>query len=336
LSIGGFWHDNLIMTNETSPIVSATAPAARAVPAGDGPVYANGVFRSPADASVSVFDHGLLYGDGVFEGIRAYNGRVFRLERHIERLFDSAKAIRLDIPHTQAEVCDIVVETCRRNAIHDGYIRLVVTRGPGDLGIDPRKCPRPELFVIARPQLTVYKESAAGIRLITSTFRRNAIDATSPSIKSLNYLNNVLARIEANDRGADEALMLDAQGYVAEATVDNFFIVTEHELVAPPTATNLKGVTRDTLFGLALGLGIRTKEQPFTLFDVWTAREAFICGTAAEVVPVLSVDGRTIGDGAIGPVTGRIVAAYYQLVRSQGRPIQPAPPAREVVAGYRG
>ena len=311
------------MANESSPILA------------DGLVYANGAFRASADACVSVFDHGLLYGDGVFEGIRAYNGRVFKLERHIERLFDSAKAIRLEIPHTQAEVCDIVIDTCRRNAIHDGYIRLVVTRGPGDLGIDPRKCPRPELFVIARPQMKMYQEPSAGLRLITSTFRRNAIDATSPSIKSLNYLNNILARIEANDRGADEALMLDAQGYVAEATVDNFFIVTEHDLLAPPTATNLKGVTRETLMALALGLGIRTKEKAFTLFDVWTAREAFICGTGAEVVPVLSVDGRTIGDGVIGPVTARIVAAYHQLVRSQGHPIQPSAPAREVVAGYR-
>ena len=226
-------------------------------------------------------------------------------------------------------------DTCRQNAIADGYIRLVVTRGPGDLGIDPRKCPRPELIVIARPQLTMYTAAHQGIRLITSTFRRNAIDATSPSIKSLNYLNNVLARIEANDRGADEALMLDAQGYVAEATVDNFFIVTEHALLTPPTATNLKGVTRETLLAVAVGLGIRTDERPFTLFDVWTAREAFICGTGAEVVPVLSVDGRTIGSGEVGGVTARIVAAYHQLVRSQGRPIQPAAPPREIVAGYR-
>src|SRR5436309_3664000 len=262
------------MTPATSPIVA------------DGLVYVSGAFRSPAEATVSVFDHGLLYGDGVFEGIRAYNGRVFELERHIERLFDSAKAIRLAIPQTPAEVCDIVIDTCRRNDIHDGYIRLVVTRGPGDLGIDPRQCPRPELIVIARQQLTMYAGARDGIRLITSTFRRNAIDATSPSIKSLNYLNNVLARIEANDRGADEALMLDAQGYVAEATVDNFFIVTAHGLAAPPTATNLNGITRETLLSIALSLGIRTKERPFTLFDVWTAREAFICGTGCEVVPV--------------------------------------------------
>src|SRR5258706_7003287 len=175
----------------------------------DGIIYAGGAFRAAADASVSVFDHGLLYGDGVLEGIGAYNGGVFKLERHIERLFDSAKAIRLEIPNTVAEVCDIVVETCRRNQISDGYVRLVVTRGPGDLGIDPRKCPRAELIVIARPTLTMYSAASAGIRVITSTFRRNAPDATSPSIKSLNYLNNILAPLEANDPVADEALMPD-------------------------------------------------------------------------------------------------------------------------------
>ncbi|MGH9140764.1 MAG: aminotransferase class IV, partial [Vicinamibacterales bacterium] len=202
------------MPSETSPINDSITPVPRPP---DGIVYVSGKWCPAADASVSVFDHGLLYGDGVFEGIRAYDGRVFRLERHIDRLFDSAKAIRLEIPQTPAEVCALVVETCRRNAIRDGYIRLVVTRGPGDLGIDPRRSPRAEVIVIAR-QLTMYAAAAAGIRIVTSTFRRNAPDATSPSIKSLNYLNNILARIEANDRGADEALMLDGQGYVAEAT----------------------------------------------------------------------------------------------------------------------
>ena len=298
-------------------------------------VYVSGSFHSAADAAVSVFDHGLLYGDGVFEGIRAYNGRVFKLERHIDRLFDSARAIRLAIPHSHAEVCAIVVEACRRNGISDGYIRLVVTRGRGDLGIDPRTCARAELIVIVRPSVSIYRSPAQGIRVVTSTFRRNSPQTLSPSIKSLNYLNNILARIEANDRDADEALMLDINGYVAEATVDNFFIVTDHALLAPPTATNLKGITRETLLSVAVGLNIRAEERPFTLFDVWTAREAFICGTAAEVVPVVSVDGRTIGSGGVGPVTSRIVAAYHELVRSQGRPIQPAPPAREMVAGYR-
>jgi branched-chain amino acid aminotransferase len=301
----------------------------------DGLVYVSGSFVPAAKASVSVFDHGLLYGDGIFEGIRAYNGRVFKLERHIDRLFDSAKAIRLEIPHSPAEVCAIVVDACRQNEITDGYIRLVVTRGPGNLGLDPRLCKRAELIVIVKPSLSIYKSPTAGIRVVTSTFRRNSPEALSPSIKSLNYLNNVLARIEANDRGADEALMLDMNGYVAEATVDNFFIVTEHCLVTPPTSTNLKGVTRETLLSVAVSLGIKTEEKPFTLFDVWTAREAFICGTAAEVVPVVSVDDRTIGAGTVGPVTGRVMAAYDQLVRSQGTPINPAPSPREAVAGYR-
>lgn len=298
-------------------------------------MYVSGVFRAPADAAINVFDHGLLYGDGVFEGIRAYNGRVFKLERHVERLFDSAKAIRLEIPHTPEEVCGIILETCRRNGIVDGYLRVVVTRGPGDLGIDPRKSPRPELIVIARHALAVYAKPADGIRVVTSTFRRNAIDALAPAIKSLNYLNNVLARIEANDRGADEALMLDANGYVAEATVDNVFIVTAQALVTPPTSTNLKGITRETIVALAASLGITVEEAPFTLFDVWTAREVFICGTAAEVVPVASVDGRLIGSGGVGPVTARIRQAYFELVRSQGTPIEASPAAQELAAAFK-
>jgi branched-chain amino acid aminotransferase len=298
-------------------------------------VYVSGAFRSPADAAVSVFDHGLLYGDGIFEGIRAYNGRVFKLERHVERLFDSAKAIRLAIPHTPQEVCAIVLEACRQNGITDGYLRVVVTRGPGDLGVDPRKCPRPELIVIVKKILTLYTAPSKGIRVVTSTFRRNSIEALSPAIKSLNYLNNVLARIEANDRGADEALMLDSSGYVAEATVDNFFIVTGRGLATPPTATNLKGITRETILALAASLGIRCDETPITLFDVWTSREAFICGTAAEVVPVVSVDDRVIGDGAVGPVTGRIVHAYHELVRSQGTAIHGSPAAQELAATFK-
>ena len=301
----------------------------------DGLVYVSGAFRSAADATVSVFDHGLLYGDGVFEGIRAYNGRVFKLERHVERLFDSAKAIRLAIPHTPSELCDIVLESCRRNAIVDGYLRVVVTRGPGDLGVDPRKCPRAELIVIVKPTLSIYAAPSTGIRLVTSTFRRNSIECLSPAIKSLNYLNNVLARIEANDRGADEALMLDMNGFVAEATVDNFFIVTDHALVTPPTATNLKGVTRETILAVAASLGIRTEEKAIALFDAWTAREAFICGTAAEVVPVISIDDRVIGSGAVGAVTGRIVTAYHDLVRSQGTPIHASRPSQELAASFK-
>ena len=284
----------------------------------EGLVYDSGEFRPAKDAGVNVFDHGLLYGDGVFEGIRAYNGRVFKLERHIERLFDSAKAIRLEIPHSPTEVCEIVADACRRNATSDGYIRLVVTRGPGDLGVDPRTCPRPEVIVIVRPTIAIYQSPARGIRMITSSFRRPAPDTLSPSIKSLNYLNNVMARMEAGDRGADEAMILDGHGFVTEATVDNIFIASGDGLITPPTATNLKGVTRETVIELARDLGVPVSEQPFTVFDVWTAREVFICGTGVEVVPVISVDARTIGDGTVGPITRGMVDAYATRVRSEG------------------
>jgi branched-chain amino acid aminotransferase len=288
-------------------------------------VFAGGTFTSSADAGVSVFDHGLLYGDGVFEGIRAYGGRVFKLERHIDRLFESAKAIRLEIPGSRDDVAELTLETCRRNEIVDGYIRLVVTRGAGDLGIDPRSCPRPDVIVIAKQVGALYGgNKRAGIVVVTSTFRRHAPDVLCPSIKSLNYLNNILARIEANDRNADEALFLDRSGYVAEATVDNFFIVADGTLLVPPTATNLKGITRETVIELAAELGIRSEQRPFTLFDVWTAGEAFMCGTMAEIVPVATVDGRTIGNSASdvpGPITSRIAAAYERLVRSTGTPI---------------
>jgi branched-chain amino acid aminotransferase len=285
----------------------------------DGIVYANGRYAPAHEATVSVFDHAVLYGDGVFEGIRAYNGRVFKLERHIERLFQSAGAIRLEIPMTPAQVMDVVVETCRRNAIVDGYIRLVVTRGAGDLGIDPISCPRPEVIVIARTVAALYRRPAdRGISLTTAPFRRIAPDALSPEIKSLNYLNNVLAKIDARDRGADEALFLGADGSVAEATADNIFIVTARGLATPPTMQALKGITRETVMEIALREGLAVEERTISLTDVWTAREVFLCGTMAEVVPVGSVDGRTIGSGAPGDVSTRIMRAYAALVRASG------------------
>ncbi|MFI5178636.1 MAG: aminotransferase class IV, partial [Vicinamibacterales bacterium] len=241
-----------------------------------GIVYSGGAFRPAADAAVSVFDHGLLYGDGVFEGIRAYNGRVFKLHRHIERLFDSAKAIRLDMPMPAAETAELVLETCRRNDIVDGYIRVVVTRGAGGLGIDPRSCARAELIVIARPVGAMYERKPwEGVTLVTSAFRRSPPDVLSPAIKSLNYLSNVLARIEANDRGADEALFLDREGFVAEATADNIFILSDAGLLTPPATSTLKGITRETVLELAAELHITAEERAFTLVDVWTAREAF-------------------------------------------------------------
>jgi branched-chain amino acid aminotransferase len=284
-------------------------------------IYVSGTFRGDEDATVNVLDHGLLYGDGIFEGIRAYNGRVFKLDRHIDRLFDSAKALRLDIPLSRRQIEEVVLDTCRRNDITDGYIRLVVTRGIGGLGIDPSTCCNPELIVIARPVLSFYREPSQGIKLVTSSFRRPSPDTLSPSIKSLNYVNNVLARMEANEHGADEALLLDVNGYVAEATADNIFLVTRQGLATPRTATNLDGITRETVLEIARDLGLPYEERPFSLFEVWTAREVFVCGTGAEVVPVVSVDGRTIGSGGIGPNTRAIVDAYARLVRSTGTPI---------------
>jgi branched-chain amino acid aminotransferase len=296
----------------------------------DGVVYANGTFRPAAEAAVSVFDHGLLYGDGVFEGLRAYNGRVFKLERHIDRLFESAHAIRLPIPDGRDAVAAIVLETCRRNAIGDGYIRLVVTRGPGELGIDPASCRRAALIAIAKPVGPLYRRVGdAGVTLVTSPFRRVAADALSPSIKSLNYLNNVLARIDATDRGADEALFLDRDGYVAEATADNIFVVANGVLRTPPATQTLRGITRETILELAALRRIPVSECPLTLFDVWSAAEVFMCGTMAEVVPVGRVDGRVIGDGTAGPITRAMLLAYHELVRSTGTVIGVQAASRE-------
>lgn len=291
-----------------------------------GVIFVSGRFHPAGEAAVSVLDHGLLYGDGVFEGIRAYNGRVFKLERHIERLFQSARALRLTIPQTPDALVEIVLECCRQNALVDGYIRLIVTRGPGDLGIDPRSCPHPEVIVIAQPRMALYERTTGGIAVVTSSFRRPAPDTVSPSIKSLNYVNNVLARMEASERGADEALLLDANGFVSEASADNVFLVTANGLATPPVATNLGGITRETVIEIAQSINVPCQERFFNLFEVWTAREVFICGTGAEIVGVRTVDGRPIGDGAVGPVTRRFIERYAEVVRTTGTPIGRAEP----------
>jgi len=286
-------------------------------------VYVDGKFYPQSEAKISVFDHGLLYGDGVFEGIRAYNGRIFKLDRHMDRLFNSAKAIDLKIPHTKEEMANIIVEACRKNEIRDGYIRPVVTRGPGDLGLDPRKCKRgASVVVIAQPQINLYgKVYEKGMKVVTSSYRRVPPQSLSPSIKSLNYLNNIMARVEANQYGADEALMLDIHGYVSEATADNFFIVRNHTVTTPWSSTNLPGVTRETILELAPQVGLKSEERLFTLYDVWAADEAFITGTAAEIGPVVEVDGRQIGDGKPGLQTKALMKAYRDLVTSSGTPI---------------
>src|SRR2546425_3983728 len=289
-------------------------------------VYVNGKFLPQSEAKVSVFDHGLLYGDGVFEGIRAYNGRVFKLKRHMDRLFQSAKAIDLKIPHTKDEIGRISLETCRRNEIKEGYIRPIITRGPGDLGLDPRKCKSgPSIVVIAQPSINLLgKVYERGLRVVTSSYRRVPPQSLSPSIKSLNYLNNIMARVEANQYGADEALMLDIHGYVSEATADNFFIVRNSTVTTPFSSTNLPGVTRETVLDIAPQLGLKPEERFFTLYDVWASDEAFITGTAAEIGPVVELDGRAIGDGKPGPTTKRIMKAFRDLVMTTGTPIETA------------
>ena len=285
--------------------------------------YVNGEFVPRSQARVSILDHGFLYGDGIFEGIRAYSGRVFKLERHVDRLYQSAKAIDLTIPMSKAEMTELILEACRRNKIETGYIRPIVTRGEGDLGLDPRKCKHgATVIVIAVPTLSLYGDAyERGLSVVTSSYRRVPPQSVSPSIKSLNYLNNILARIEANQYGADEALMLDIHGFVSEATADNFFIVSKKVLTTPPTATNLPGITREAVIEIAMEKGYHIKEQFFATFDVWAADECFITGTAAEVGPVVKVDGRIIGDGKPGPVTKEIMAAFTKLTQTTGTPI---------------
>ncbi len=286
----------------------------------DQTIYLDGKFVSPQDARISVFDHAVLYGDGVFEGIRVYDGNVFRLEQHLERLWDSAHAIMLDVPGTRQEMVEAVCETCRRNGMTNGYIRLVVTRGVGDLGLSPNLCSKPTVFIIAAG-VRLYPQECYdnGLPLITAPTRRIQPDAFSPRIKSLNYLNNIVAKINAINGNVLEALLLNQNGFVVEATGDNVFLVKKGELVTPPTWLGpLKGITRDAVIDIARDEGIPVREEPFTLYEVYTADEAFLTGTAAEVIAVTSVDGRTIGDGKPGAVTRRLLAEFRRIVTEQG------------------
>lgn len=286
-------------------------------------VYCDGEFVEHDQAKISIFDHGFLYGDGVFEGIRAYNGRVFKLKEHIDRLYESANAILLNIEITRREMMDIVLETVRRNNLVDAYIRLVVSRGTGDLGLDPRKCHKSEIFCIAG-QITLFPQSMyeKGLEVVTVSTRRNNPTALNPRIKSLNYLNNILAKIEANRAGVMEALMLNQEGYVCEGTGDNIFIVKEGILKTPPIyAGILKGITRDTVLDLAKQSGIPTVEDLFTLHDVYTADECFLTGTAAELIPVVNVDSRKIADGKPGTIFKQLLTKFRELTQTEGEPI---------------
>jgi branched-chain amino acid aminotransferase len=286
-------------------------------------IYIGGKYYSERDAKISVFDHGLLYGDGIFEGIRAYNGRVFRLKEHIDRLVCSARAILLNIPMAHADIMAAVVETCRRNRIREGYIRLVVTRGVGTLGLNPNRCKNPSVIIIAdKIQLYPPEFYQRGMDIITVPTTRNLHSALNPAIKSLNYLNNILAKIEANNAGCEEAIMLNAQGFVAECTGDNLFIVKEGQLFTPPlSAGALYGITRKVVMELATESGLQVSEPNLTRYDLFNADECFVTGTGAELVPVVKIDGRVIGTGKPGPVTKDLVAKYHALTKVSGEPI---------------
>jgi branched-chain amino acid aminotransferase len=286
-------------------------------------VYIDGKYYDEKDAKVSVFDHGLLYGDGVFEGIRAYHGRVFKLKEHIDRLFCSAKAILLDMPMSHDQFVKATLEACRRNRIRDGYIRLLVTRGPGTLGLNPNRCKKPSVIIIAdKIQLYPPELYERGLDIVTVPTTRNLHSAVNPAIKSLNYLNNILAKIEANNAGVEEAIMLNAEGFVAECTGDNLFIVKGSQLATPPlSAGALYGITRGVVIELARQAGIQVIEPNLTRYDLFNADECFLTGTGAEIIPVVKIDGRVIGSGKPGPTTRMLEEKYHALTRVSGEPI---------------
>lgn len=297
-------------------------------------IYLDGEYVPEDQAKVSVFDHGLLYGDGVFEGIRAYNGLVFRLEEHLRRLYASAKHIALEITLPMEAMEEVVLETVRRNNLRDAYIRLVVTRGKGDLGLDPRKCPRPLIFCIAAAiELYPPELYARGLEMVTVATRRNVSEAVNPRVKSLNYLNNIMAKIEANLAGVSEGLILNNEGYVVEATGDNIFIVKDGRLITPPPYLGLlEGITRNAVIGLARRRGIEVREEVFTRYEIYNADECFLTGTAAEVIPVVRLDGRPIGSGQPGEITKLIIADFHQLTRTEGVPVYQEGPREENVS----
>lgn len=283
-------------------------------------IYLDGHFVSKEDAKVSVYDHGFLYGDGIFEGIRIYNGTIFKCKEHLDRLYDSAKSIMLNMPLTYCEMQDALVETVRRNGLRNGYIRLVVSRGKGDLGLDPRRSPKASVIIIVE-QLSIYPEEAYvnGLKTVSVSTRRNVPDALNPKIKSLNYLNNILVKIQANLAGVGEAIMLNSQGYVAEGSSDNIFIVKRGVVFTPPCYCGaLEGITRAAIIELCAKLGYTIKEEPFTLHDVYVADEVFFTGTAAEVIAVREVDARIIGEGKAGPVTTHLLQAFRGIVDVDG------------------
>lgn len=281
-------------------------------------IYISGQYFDKENAKISVYDHGLLYGDGVFEGMRSYSGKVFRLEAHLQRLWDSAKAIWLEIPMTQAAMAEAVMDTLKRNNLSDAYIRLVITRGAGTLGLDPNKTSNPQVIIIA-DHIALYPAELyeKGLEIVTVSTMRNHPAALSPRIKSLNYLNNILAKIEGLQAGCIEALMLNVQGQIAECTGDNIFLVRDKVLLTPPNEAGiLEGITRDAVIVLAQADGYEVRQVPLTKHDVYIADECFLTGTAAEVIPVVKVDNRKIGTGKPGPITRELKEKFHAAARA--------------------
>ncbi|MDD5070959.1 MAG: branched-chain-amino-acid transaminase [Candidatus Omnitrophica bacterium] len=284
-------------------------------------IFLNGKLVSKEQATVSVFDHGYLYGDGVFEGIRSYNCLVFKLKEHVDRLYESAHSIMLDISMTKKEMIEAIVKTLKANNLKDAYLRVVVSRGVGDLGLDPRKCKGQQTVVIIADRINLYPKELyeQGMAIITVPTVRNLPEALNPQIKSLNYLNNILAKIEAMNSGCQEALMLDHLGYVAECTGDNIFVVKKGQLYTPPQCLgSLRGITRDAVIELAAKIKIASHEHVLTRHEVFISDECFLTGTAAEIIPVVKVDGRLIGNGKPGPISKKIMAKFKQITKVQG------------------
>ncbi len=286
-------------------------------------IYINGEYFSKEDAKISVFDHGLLYGDGVFEGIRIYNGRIFKLEEHLNRLKESAQYIMLKLPISLEEITKATVETVRKNNLKDGYIRLILTRGSGSLGLNPYKCSSPQLIIIA-DTIALYPEELyeKGMKIITVPTQRNMSEAVSPRVKSLNYLNNILAKIEAINCGFEEAVMLNKYGFVAECTGDNIFIIKDNVLLTPPAYMGaLEGITRNTIMELATENKISVKQRVMSRHDLFCADECFLTGSAAEIIPVTCIDGREIGNGKPGATTLKLKSLFNEYTRKTGYPI---------------
>jgi branched-chain amino acid aminotransferase len=287
--------------------------------------YVNGKYVSKDEASISIYDHGFLYGDGVYEAIRAYDGLVFKLREHVDRLYESAKSIKIEIPLSREAMCSLVVDVLRKNQLTNSYIRIVVSRGRGKMGVDPRNCSKPTVVLMVEPREPLFGENVKGISAIISSMRRTPSWSLDPRIKTLNYLNNIMAKIEAIEAGVEEAIMLNEQGHVAETSTENIFVVKNGVVATPhPSQGVLKGITRDAIISVAKELGYPMEERTITTHELYNADEVFVTGTAAEVVPIVQITGRRIGEGKPGPGYSRILEGFKKLIKksTEGTPIQ--------------